>query len=505
MSQFHSTLSRRAFMKALGLSAAGLGAAAAVGPTFHDLDELMSSEAANWKRPWWVKQLEHEKPTVELDWDRLQRFDQRVTCQSNYTNAKYAGLDEWSAVAKKGAEINAANLGKKGSTLRDKSLQAAASYFYSAAIYNPATLTGPSKGIKSPEQTGLPKWTGTPEEASRMLRAASVFFGAGAMGSSELNKKLVFSYIKAGDAKTGATANDAAFINNWPPPLAAGPKIDFENVPVGYETAERKVLPDAVHLHEVGIMIPMAKDAWRTAMPDAPSGISSAANISRYRMWTCSVQPGIQAFLKGLGYTGYGYPYPDMSGGLVPAQASAVLGGISEMGRHSDAAISPEFGANHGYYSFLTDLPMADDTPVDAGIFRFCHTCKKCATLCPSESISMDDEPSWEVPQGYKVPNMNQQTGKKLFWTDMHSCVKYKNAYSCSICRPVCTFNTNDGPIHSYVKTTIANTDLLNGFFYKMSEPFGYGLKDPEAWWDLSLPIWGTDSTTVAYDGAYRK
>lgn len=502
MSTFHSTVSRRDFMKALGLSAAGLGAAAATAPVFHDLDELMSSEKANWKRPWWVKQLEPHHPTVELDWSQMQRFDQRLSCQSNYTNAKYAGAEEWAKVATAAAAFNKGNLGKTGSTLRDNALQSAASQFYSAKIFTTATLTGATTGIRTPEQMGLPKWTGTPEEGSRMLRAVSVFLGAGAMGSAELEKKLVFSYIKAG-SKNGPTANDATYINNWPPPLEAGPKIDFENVPVGYETEQRKVLPDAVQLHEVGIMIPMAKDAWRTVMPDAPSGVAGAANISRYRMWTCSVQPGIQAFLRGIGYTGYGYPFPDMSGGLVPAQASGVLGGIAEMGRHSDAAISPEFGANMGYYSFLTDFPMADDAPVDAGIFRFCHSCKVCANACPSESISQDAEPSWEVVQGYKVPNMNQQKGKKLFWTDMHSCQTYKGVYGCNVCRPVCTFNTNNAPIHTFIKTTVANTSLLNGFFAVMHDPFGYGLKDPEAWWDLSLPIWGTDSTTTAYDGGY--
>jgi epoxyqueuosine reductase len=504
MSGFHSTMSRRDFMKGLGLTGATLGSAALVAPVFHDLDELASSEKANWKRPWWVKHLEAEKPTVEVDFSQMQRFDQRQTTQSQYTNAQYAGAAEWAKVAALGAKVTADNNGKKGNTAKDKSLQAAATYFYSAFIFSASTLTGPTKGIKTPEQNGLPKWTGTPEEGSKILRAASVFFGAGAIGSSALQKKLVFTHMKAG-ATDGRTANDATYISSWPPPDIVGPKIDFENVALGYETPERKVLPDSVQLHEVGVMIPMAKDAWRTALPGAPCGISSAANISRYRMWTCSVQPGIQAFLKGIGYVGYGYPYPDMSGGLVPAQASAVLGGISEMGRHSEAAISPEFGANMGYYSFLTDMPIADDNPIDAGIFRFCHACRVCADRCPSGSISQDSEPSWDVPQGYLVPNANQQKGKKLFWTDTHGCVKYKNAYGCTICRPVCTFNTNNAAIHQYVKQTVSTTPLFNGFFAKMHDPFGYGLKDPDGWWDLSLPIWGTDSTTVAYDGGYKK
>ncbi|GAI88797.1 unnamed protein product, partial [marine sediment metagenome] len=41
MSKYHSTVSRRDFMKALGLGAAGLGAAGAAAPVFHDLDEVI--------------------------------------------------------------------------------------------------------------------------------------------------------------------------------------------------------------------------------------------------------------------------------------------------------------------------------------------------------------------------------------------------------------------------------------------------------------------------------
>jgi epoxyqueuosine reductase len=37
MSKYHSTLSRREFLKALGLGGAGLGAAAIASPVFHDL------------------------------------------------------------------------------------------------------------------------------------------------------------------------------------------------------------------------------------------------------------------------------------------------------------------------------------------------------------------------------------------------------------------------------------------------------------------------------------
>ena len=70
MSKFHKTVSRRDFMKALGLGAAGLGAAAAATPVIHDLDELVST--ANYdtdninQPPWWVKNRDFKNPNVEI-------------------------------------------------------------------------------------------------------------------------------------------------------------------------------------------------------------------------------------------------------------------------------------------------------------------------------------------------------------------------------------------------------------------------------------------------------
>ena len=57
MSKFHSAVSRRDFMKGLGLAGAGLGAAAAAAPVFHDLDEAIASKPGPvHKFPWWVKE-----------------------------------------------------------------------------------------------------------------------------------------------------------------------------------------------------------------------------------------------------------------------------------------------------------------------------------------------------------------------------------------------------------------------------------------------------------------
>jgi len=75
--RYHSTLSKRDFMKALGLAHGSLLAAATARPLFHDLDEVVASPMAERKLPWWVK--EADKPTVEIDWSTMKRFDARNT------------------------------------------------------------------------------------------------------------------------------------------------------------------------------------------------------------------------------------------------------------------------------------------------------------------------------------------------------------------------------------------------------------------------------------------
>jgi disulfide bond formation protein DsbB len=80
MAKYHSTLSRREFLKALGLGGAGLGASAALGSVapwsgqpVRDLDEMIASPSATFVRPSWVKEV--DKPTVEVNWQGMKRFD----------------------------------------------------------------------------------------------------------------------------------------------------------------------------------------------------------------------------------------------------------------------------------------------------------------------------------------------------------------------------------------------------------------------------------------------
>jgi epoxyqueuosine reductase len=106
----HSTMSRRKFMKVLGLGGAAAGAATLATPVFHDLDEVMASPIAERKLPFWVKEV--DKPTVEIDWKRMQRFDGTQTVFNPPSFGKAIGKEEEERLRKIGGLFGEAGYGR---------------------------------------------------------------------------------------------------------------------------------------------------------------------------------------------------------------------------------------------------------------------------------------------------------------------------------------------------------------------------------------------------------
>jgi reductive dehalogenase len=173
--------------------------------------------------------------------------------------------------------------------------------------------------------------------------------------------------------------------------------------------------------------------------------------------------------------------------GISPALA--VMSGMGELSR-LNRVITPEYGPMVRIFKLLTDLPVAPDKPIDAGIMEFCRHCKKCAEACPSGALSFDDEPSWETVGGWNNP------GHKAWFEDSVKCMTYWRTgagNNCTICFAVCPFSKEDKAwIHDWVKFGIATMPALDGFYRSMDDAFGYGVQaDPEEWWDLDLPEYG--------------
>jgi epoxyqueuosine reductase len=486
MSHFHSTLSRRDFMKALGLTTAG--AAALTTPVFNDIDEIISSEQSQFKRAWWVKNRELEKTTTEVDWDLMTRSDGFWTGQQTPCQEYFLGKDEAQRRTDQGNAYNAEKLKAKtaGMNLRDAAL------YFASPNMTPHSFMGIQSNnlmpVLTPQQRGVPKWEGTPEENAKMLRAAGRFFGMATVGFSEINQRIKDKLVREYDKSQGISGNPNAHF-----------KYVFEDVPLGYQTSDKLVLPSAVPLFAITHTYPLSKEMYRT-WPS--SHIASAGNIIRYSQESM-IQTRIQNFARGLGYQIYGYTAP--FNGPIPGIAAGTLTGLVEGGRNNGVCISPEYGSVTGVFCLVMDIPVAPTPPVDAGIWRFCHTCHKCANACPTNSISQDNEPSWEIPQIYGKPDTTHIPGKKQFWTNGIDCWSLKQTFGgCGVCQATCTFNTGAAAIHSYVKATLATTPIFNDFLWRADSTFGYGLhEDKESWWDLEQPAMGFDTSITAYHKTY--
>jgi reductive dehalogenase len=172
--------------------------------------------------------------------------------------------------------------------------------------------------------------------------------------------------------------------------------------------------------------------------------------------------------------------------------AIGVDAGLGELGR-TNRLITPEFGPYVRLCKVLTDLPLATDKPIDFGLLEFCKVCKRCAEACPSNCLSFDDQPSFQVKGEWNNP------GHQAWFEDSPKCLAYwqESTSGCSICIPVCPWAKKDKTmIHEIVKATSAKIPALDIFFNTMDEAFGYGRqKDADKWWSLNLPEYGIDTT----------
>nr|UZH91606.1 reductive dehalogenase [uncultured bacterium] len=479
MSKFHSTVSRRDFMKALGFAGAGIGATAALTPQFNDLDEVMGSSHAVNTRPWWVKERDLLNPTIDVDWDIVSRFDRRNQAQNTNIEDYYYGQQMIDARNGQNAE-KARRIAERGPGYTRKTQAFADAYGEVRGVAHVEAdfggLTHP--GTQTPEELGVPKWQGTPEENSKLLTAAARIFGAAYMGYAHLDStyrnKLVCSHT---------TKKTARFV--------------YEDVEKGYaapdptkEMNEKWVIPN----HDMWSITIGAPEALFTTKT-APSLISKANNYGTVNMHRAYA--GIGNFLHTLGYqlTGQlGHQTMPLNVG-----ASCVLTGIAEQSRQNLYVLTPDSGPRINPENVLTDFPLAPTKPIDAGMWKFCHTCGICADNCPGGWISFEKEPTYEPPDanGKSTANMTHALGPKAFWLDAAGCRMQLKLFggTCHTCYGFCPFNEGrDAMIHNAVKLTVANVGLFNGFFATLGPLMGYGTREKEAWWDEPQLVAGLES-----------
>jgi epoxyqueuosine reductase QueG len=137
----------------------------------------------------------------------------------------------------------------------------------------------------------------------------------------------------------------------------------------------------------------------------------------------------LASYLRSIGYAcKVEHPIGDSDLLHIPIGLKA---GFGELGRHG-SIIHPKLGPLFRMGSVTTSLALAIDRPIDAGIAKFCDTCRACRKYCPPGAIP--DERSPEAGTDH--------LGYDRYVVDTGRCFPYFAKYSyCSICLPVCVYN----------------------------------------------------------------
>ncbi|MBK8027222.1 MAG: reductive dehalogenase [Chloroflexi bacterium] len=444
-------------MRDLGLLGMGAATVATLGP-IEALGESWSDTAGIAPRPPWVRQV--DVPTVEIDWEAIYRFDERNTVRRGWS--KYMDEESFKAVQdlSNTSIYDRSKAGQSGYSVRDIAL------YRASGIGATQSFLGPDNVMK-PEENGLAPWTGSPEDASEMIRAALRAFGAATVGFVELDEnteKLIYAIDPDGKEL-----------------------VISEEAEVAEETETQRIIPKAARW-----VIVWTVQMSQEGMMRSPTPVGAATTAMSYAIGRAT-QSRLQGFLRGIGYYGLGEAQTNALG---IAPGFGVLAGLGELSR-LNRMISPEYGPMVRVFKMITNLPVAPTKPIDAGIFNFCQTCKTCATYCPSGSLSTGD-PSYETQGAWS------RGGVKGYYENSLTCRNYwaEVGTNCGICFAVCPFSVKDRAlIHQMVKGVVGTTTIFNSALAELSRTvYSPGKadepqKDPEEWWSLDYSEYGVNST----------
>lgn len=128
---------------------------------------------------------------------------------------------------------------------------------------------------------------------------------------------------------------------------------------------------------------------------------------------------------------------------ILPAVAHDA--GLGELGRFG-YLISPGFGARVRLGAVTTDLPLVPDKPITFGVQDFCEKCRRCAEVCPSESI----------PKGRKTI----VRGVEKWPLNVETCLNYWRVIGtdCGLCMKVCPFSHPKKLTHDLIRKGIKHS-----------------------------------------------
>jgi len=161
----------------------------------------------------------------------------------------------------------------------------------------------------------------------------------------------------------------------------------------------------------------------RGEMRFAPQPRAATEVMRTYRA-LARLAVGVAGRIRAMGWPARAYGNPNAIDILhIPL---AIRAGLGELGKHG-SLINAEHGSNFRLTTVLTDLPLARDAPVDAGVEDVCLRCRRCVDDCPPRAIHEDKQ---------------LVRGERKWYVDFDKCVPYfVKTCGCAICIEVCPWS----------------------------------------------------------------
>lgn len=401
----------------------------------------------------YVRRLPAEQPPYQIDADRYHRFDQRnnlTVGRPNWDPSVKAFTDKVSETRTRRIRV-----GERGYGVKDYGLflaAGAATFEYQFAT----DINQSNRGMtawQTPRQRykleGVPRWEGTPEDASAMVKRAARLFGADLVGIAPLNPLWIYSHAFWEDG--------------------THKEIVFDTADTPTETDTQLIIPRTMKW-----VIVMGKRMNVDNIAFTPSPVGCAETHHTYGLMALLVSTVAQ-FLRQIGYQAI--PALNDLGLNVPM---AIDAGFGEQGRNGKL-ITPEFGPSVRLCKVITDLPLARDYPIRFGVGEFCKVCRKCADECPSNAIPKGER-TWSGP------NISNNPGQYTWHLNHESCRRYwamGPGDNCTICIRSCPFTKKPGGVHDLTRAVISFAPVLNPVWRNLDDLLGYGKQqDTDRFWN---------------------
>jgi reductive dehalogenase len=410
-------------------------------------------------RPWWVE--EDKRAATAIDGQKYRRFDANAdvfgSMRSYVGDKKLKELNKHSREHRR--KLFEADIA--GFRIQDRALSRAARALWNSPWYFRGFRQQETESVevKSSELSPRPKWEGEPTEAAALVKQAARYLGAASVGIAKLDRRHIYSKDHGKDGGIDIL-------------LPVEEPYEVKGV--------KRVIPEKCE-YAVALSVQMSMDTLKCV----PTGISDAGTHLGYSRVAFLIG-SLAEFIRGLGYMAI--PALNDLGASIPI---AIYAGLGELAR-TNRLITPEYGPAVRLAKVLTDLPMKTDKPIRFGVREFCGACKRCAESCPAQSLSVKDEPDFEIKGEWNNP------GHEGWFEDSPKCFQYwkESTTSCSNCIVVCPWNKKDKTlVHSVIKASSSTFHGLGGALASLDETFGYGKPaDPREWWTLNLPEYGIDT-----------